>query len=221
MIESWAMKFDAYEYIGVIVPGTIVLYTAAVLHPALLPGLSTSLSLADFGITLILAFIAGHLVQAGGNAWEKVVWSLLGGMPTTWVAKERTTLLSTEQLDRLDARLARDFECDRTALKKGHGPMRELFIHVRKLGKSDRVDKFNRNYGLLRGVAVAFIAAALLMILKSTGLWREALTMLLFSTVATYRMVRFGIHYAREVFAEYLALATTKDDQKPVQSSTT
>ena len=59
------MKFDAYEYIGVIVPGTIVLYTVAVLYPSLLLGLTTSLSLADLGVALVLAFIGGHLVQAG------------------------------------------------------------------------------------------------------------------------------------------------------------
>lgn len=208
------MKFDAYEYIGVIVPGTIVLYTVAVLYPSLLPGLTTSLSLADLGVALVLAFIGGHLVQAGGNAWESIVWGVSGGMPTTWAAKDKTSLLNADQLARLDECLARDFQGERSALKDGRGPMRELFVRIRQNGKPDRIEKFNRNYGLMRGVAVAFLAAAVLILLKSPELWREALMMLALCAIATYRMIRFGTHYAREVFAEYLSLQP-KEDVEP------
>lgn len=209
------MKFDAYEYIGVIVPGTIVLYVAAVLYPSSLPGVTTSLSLADLGVALVLAFVAGHLIQAGGNAWEDMIWFFTDGMPTSWAAKDKTTLLSADQLTRLDTCFARDFQCERSSLTDGRGPMRELFVRIRKHGKTERIDKFNRNYGLMRGIAVAFLAAAALILLKSPYLWREALSMLALCAVATYRMVRFGTHYAREVFVEYLSLDPNSDTKSP------
>jgi len=211
------MKFDLYEYIGVIVPGAIVLLAASLLYPSVLPTLTSSLSLGDLGLVLVLAFVAGHLVQAGGNLWENIVWGLSGGMPTCWVANPSKKLLSDAQLTRLDTRLTKEFKCKRSALTTDRGPMREIFVRVRKLGKPDRVDKFNRNYGLMRGVAVAFLASALMLLIHDIDEWRGALLLVALSGVATFRMVRFGIYYAREIYAEYLSLdiVTTKNKVKP------
>ena len=211
------MKFDLYEYIGVIVPGAIVLLAASLLYPSVLPTLTSSLSLGDLGLVLILAFVAGHLVQAGGNLWESIVWGISGGMPTCWVADPKKKLLSQEQLTRLDARLTKEFECKRSSLKSGRGPMREIFVRVRKLGKPDRIDKFNRNYGLMRGVAVSFLASALMVLVHDVDQWKGALLLVALAGISTFRMVRFGIHYAREIYAEYLSLdiASTKTKSKP------
>lgn len=200
------MKFDLYEYIGIIVPGAIVLLAASLLYPSALPTLTSSLSLGDLGLVLILAFVAGHLIQAGGNLWESIVWGMSGGMPTCWVANSKKNLLSEGQLTRLDTRLEKEFSCKRSDLKSGHGPMREIFVRVRKQGNPDRIDKFNRNYGLMRGVAVAFLASALMLLIHDINQWRGALLLVALAGISTFRMIRFGIHYAREVYAEYLSL---------------
>jgi hypothetical protein len=79
------MKFDPYEYTSVIVPGSVLVVTLALIFPDIMPSITTSLSLGDLGLVLILAFIAGHFVQAGGNVWESVIWKILGGWPTASV----------------------------------------------------------------------------------------------------------------------------------------
>ena len=213
------MKFDAYEYIGVIVPGSILIVALSVLFPDIVPALEGSLSLGDLGLILILAFVAGHLAQAGGNLFERLVWWPMGGMPTCWVAKEKTRLLSASQLARLDERLAHDLGVTRTALADGVGPIREIFVRIRRDGKTDRIDKFNRNYGLMRGVAVALIAAAILTAFVDCTQWRASLLLLALAGIATYRMVRFGSHYAREVFVEYLSIKPQAEEATGLDQS--
>ncbi|MCH8058949.1 MAG: hypothetical protein IIA11_00680 [Proteobacteria bacterium] len=203
------MKFDAYEYVGVIVPGSVVLVACSTLYPNALPMMTSTLSVGDLGLTLILAFVAGHLLQAGGNVWESIIWWFAGGMPTSWPAKTTTGLLSESQLLRLDERLRHDFGCGRDKVDSGRGLIREIVVRVRQDGDADRIDKFNRNYGLMRGIAVAFIVSAGLVLLQDRSLWPEAVGVVVIAGIATYRMIRFGIHYAREVYAEYLSLGGT------------
>lgn len=218
------MKFDPYEYIGVIIPGSILVVAVSLLYPDLAPLLEKSLSLGDLGLILVLSFVAGHLLQAGGNIYERVVWAPAGGMPTSWVAKTKTQLLSKDQLERLDRKISEDFGAGRAALSRGRGPMREIFVSIRQHGNIDRIEKFNRNYGLMRGIAVAFLVAAILTATIDFSQWRIVLLLLAACAVATYRMMRFGTHYAREVFAEYLNLKTKKADGNeatPAQSAAT
>lgn len=217
------MKFDAYDYVGVIAPGAILVVTLSLLYPNLLPALSGTLSIGDLGLMLILAFVAGHLLQAAGNLWESLVWGVAGGLPTSWAAKDNTRLLTAKQLGRLDGLLAKDFECGRSALRDGLGPLREINVRIRHKGKPDRIEKFNRNYGLMRGVAAAFIISSALVLYEAASLWQIVLLLLAAGLLATIRMVRFGEHYAREIYAEYLNLpekSESKADNSD-QASTT
>lgn len=199
------MKSDPYEYTGVIVPGSVLVLTLALIFPELLPSITNTLSLGDLGLMLILAFIAGHFVQAGGNAWESIVWKCLGGWPTETVMSTSSNLLNQEQRERLKLKLATDFgENTATAFGEGRGQMRELFVHIRQHGSIDRVEKFNRTYGLLRGTAVAFLMAATMVLGFHRDKYSIALLLSATALVFTIRMVSFGKHYAREAFAEYL-----------------
>ena len=199
------MKFDPYEYTGVIVPGSVLVVTLALIFPELLPSITSTLSLGDLGLMLILAFIAGHFVQAGGNAWEVIVWKCLGGWPTETVMSASSKLLNQEQRERLKLKLSADFgEKTATAFGEGRGQMRELFVHIRQHGSVDRVEKFNRTYGLMRGTAVAFLMAALMVLGFHSDKHSIALLLAATALVFTIRMVRFGRHYARKAFAEYL-----------------
>jgi len=141
------MKFDPYEYIGVIVPGSVLVLALALIFPQMLPSITSSLTLGDLGLMVILAFIAGHFVQAGGNLWEAIVWGALGGMPTSTVFKANSKLLTSDQRARLEAKLTDDYGAEASnGLTIGRGPMRELFVQVRQHGNIDRIEKFNRNY---------------------------------------------------------------------------
>jgi hypothetical protein len=197
-------KFDPYEYIGVIIPGIVVVITLILLYPATGYILNSGVSVGEFGLILIVSIVAGHLIQAFGNVFETVLWGLSGGMPTAWPANGDTKLLSQKQVDRLQAALKSDFECELLELKSGRGPIREVNAIVRQKGKVDRIETFNRNYGLMRGIATALLLASGLILLKDYHNWPLALGMVFASAVATFRMVRFGEHYAREMFVEYL-----------------
>ncbi|MEP3889007.1 MAG: hypothetical protein ABJN69_00995 [Hellea sp.] len=209
------MKFDPYEYIGVIVPGLIVLLAASFLYPSILPMLTADITIGGLGLILILAFITGHLIQAGGNFVEILVWGLAGGMPTSWVAKAKTTLLDAEQLTRLEQRLQADFSCGLNSLKNGKGLTREIYLRLQKSGKTKMIDKFNGNYGLMRGTMIALIISAITLLVQDGYNWKGALGLFALAGIATYRMIRFGTHYAREIYVEYLNFETSEAEPAP------
>ncbi len=208
-------KFDPYEYIGVIIPGVVVVLTLMLLYPAASAVLSSGVTVGEFGLILILAIVAGHLIQALGNAYEGIVWGVLGGMPTTWPAKKSTGLLSAKQLVRLEAAIRADFDAPMSELASGRGPVREINAAVRAKGKTDRIEAFNRNYGLLRGISAALIVAGVLVFVVDRSDWMISLILAAAAVVATYRMIRFGQHYAREMFVEYLRCCDHSPDPKP------
>ena len=63
----------------------------------------------------------------------------------------------------------------------------------------------------MRGTAVSFLASAALVLVFDPDHTEIALLLLGVAGVFTYRMVRFGKHYAREAFAEYLRISSAKD----------
>ena len=57
-----------YEFAGIVLPGTIVLFGVSILFPNLKNILfNNSLSVGDFGLVLILAYTTGQVIQAIGN----------------------------------------------------------------------------------------------------------------------------------------------------------
>ncbi len=197
-------KFDPYEYIGVIIPGIVLVVVLLQLHPSIGVVLQPGLTIGEFGLIVILSVVAGHLLQALGNAYEAAVWCVFGGMPTAWAARNKTSLLTTQQLTRLESGLQADFGCSRQDLKKGRGAVRELNAMVRAKGKVDRIEAFNRSYGLMRGIASAFLVSGSLVLVQNLSDWQMAVALYVAAAIATYRMVRFGEHYAREMYVEYL-----------------
>jgi hypothetical protein len=64
-----ASKFNAYEFIGILAPGGTILFGLALIFPELKAVFfEQGFSLGDLGLFVILAFVAGHLIQAVGNA---------------------------------------------------------------------------------------------------------------------------------------------------------
>lgn len=198
------MKFDPYEYTGVIVPGSILVVAIALQHPLILPSISSSLSLGDLGLMLILAFVAGHFVQAAGNVWEAIIWKLLGGMPTSRVFNDNQNLIASDQKTRLLDKLKQDFGDEIGKHRNDRAYMREIFIAVRKHGSIERIEKFNRTYGFMRGTSVSFLLSAVMVLASNPENWRISVVLTGICGVFTYRMIRFGNHYARELLAEYL-----------------
>ena len=73
-----------------------------------------------------------------------------------------------------------------------------------KNGKADRIDTFNGNYGLDRGLSAATFSLGCIALAQG----RLSVTLGLFALTARYgyRAYRFGVHYGREVYLQFLVL---------------
>ena len=95
---------------------------------------------------------------------------------------------------------------------------RRMYAIVSHAGRSGRIDIFNGNYGMFRGIAAAMlvlIAASLV----EVG-WEHPRRYAIFGgalILALLRMHRFGVHYARELFVQLLT--TEKTDTAPHPAS--
>ena len=196
---------------GIVIPGALFLLGVFAL---LFPDLSqvtgaANVSLGEFGIFLILSYAAGHLVEAVGNAGENIGWSALGEMPTNWVLKEETNLISSQQRELLKERVRTLLGVEVMSLqsldrKAWHPIVRQIYAHVMRSGKSDRIETFNGNYGLNRGLSAALLVLTVIGLVEQR--WLLALAFIIAALVFAYRAYRFGVHYARELFVQFLAL---------------
>jgi hypothetical protein len=77
-----------YEQVGLVIPGSVLLFGLLLYFPALNAFLGKDgVSVGQFGIFVLLAYAAGHLIAAGGNLLEMILWRPFGGMPTNWITK--------------------------------------------------------------------------------------------------------------------------------------
>jgi hypothetical protein len=84
---------------------------------------------------------------------------------------------------------------------------RQIYSDVERNGKRDRIETFNGNYGLNRGLAAGcFVLAVFAFVL---GYWLAGLCLLVFCGVYLYRAYRFGVHYGRELYVQFLSMGDT------------
>lgn len=212
--------FDFYETVGIVIPGAIALVGAAAVSPTLDRWLlSGAISLGDFGLLLMLSYATGHLVHGVGNMLEALVYRGFGGSPSDWPRLGREGILSQSQCNRLVHRLReRDFipvsSLRDISEADWRGIVIELAAMTRATGQTRRLDSFNRTYGLLRGLAAALLLVLLFLVASSgtnfSELWQVKVALLLGFAVALYRMHRFSCHYARELFVQFLRLASVE-----------
>jgi len=81
---------------------------------------------------------------------------------------------------------------------------RQIYADIAKNGKPDRIDTFNGNYGLNRGLAAATLALAIVSLAEAQKGVAAALVAV--TVVYGYRAYRFARHYAREVYVQFLVL---------------
>lgn len=204
-------SFDFYEFAGVIAPGALVLFGILALHPELRALLvSKDLTVGGLGLFVILAYVAGHLTQAVGNGIEWAWWKCWKGMPTDWVRTSTGNLISEVQFGALQTQLPAKLKLQMPATigevssKAWSSVTRQIYAAVAAQGRTGRVDTFNGNYGLNRGIASAFLIVSVLSF--SAAHTRTALACLLVAAVAWCRMHRFAKHYARELLVQFLQL---------------
>lgn len=203
-------KMTFYEQVGIVIPGAILLFGLMMYFPELQAILAKDgVSLGQFGIFLLLSYAGGHLVAALGNALESVLWKLFGGMPTVWITREKTSLLSDAQIAQIEQKIQTRLGIAGLKIRgmdrKQWWPIsRQLYVDVAKNSKPDRLNTFNGNYGLNRGLAAATFALACVSFV--VGQPRYGVGLLLLALIFAYRAYRFGVHYGREMYLQFLVL---------------
>ena len=204
-------KMTFYEQVGIVIPGSVFLVGLLFYFPALNALMAKDgVTLGQFGIFLLLSYASGHLLAAVGNALEWVFWKVAGGMPTDWVTKaDGTSLLSASQVEALaakaNARLGLKVDKIPGMDRKTWFPVsRQIYADVAKNGKPERVDTFNGNYGLNRGLAAATLGLAVVSFAeRKHGI---AVAFVIVALVYGYRAYRFARYYAREMYVQFLVL---------------
>ncbi len=206
--------FDFYEFAGILVPGAMTL-TAIVLVFGFMRTtiFAPDLTVGDLGLFVVLAYAAGHLTQAIGNGVERLWWRAWQGMPSDWIRTRAHHLLGDTQLQSLPGKLASELNIHTTldaqnlSARDWYSITRQVYAEVSAQSRNNRVDSFNGNYGLNRGIASALlIGLVLLLIVHGLAYWQIILALIVGIVVALYRVHRFGVLYARELFVQFLQL---------------
>jgi len=199
--------FDTYDYVAVIAPGAFVALPLLAAWPELDTLIGKDFDLADFGLFLVFAFGVGHLVQALGNILEDFVWWLNGGWPTGKVLQTGSGVIGDDQRESIEKKIKgsyANFKFDGLSAAAWRGHIREIYSKLAAADKAGQVDRLNRVYGMVRGLAAAMLVLSVWALI--TGNMLQAAIAFLLAGVGLWRMQRFGQGYARELFAAYLAL---------------
>ena len=200
------MTFDAYEYVGVIVPGALPTLAAALLFPEVHALLGNEgVDLGGLGLFLIISFVAGHLVQALANVWEWIEDRAGWGLRTMPFAVDRGGVS--------DAQWQRFLQlCNRRLDIPSEGVSRETWPGIRMTimallpaGADRRIEVFNRSYGLCRGISAGCILTAIATLWVDPGRWGISLLLLGASLVMQARKRHFARLYLQELVARAIA----------------
>jgi hypothetical protein len=207
--------FSFYEFTGVIVPGaTLVLGIALQSAKLRLLFIGESFGVGQLGLFVVVAYVAGHLIQSVGNQLERLLW-LRRGMPSTWIRRAKPPYLSDSQRaalqDALPTLMGQKVpplvELD---LRACRGITGQLYARLQQAQRVQRVDIFNANYGLFRGIASALLVVAIVAAINHGIATAEFLVIAIAFVLALLRMHRFGVHYASELYRQALVLASEK-----------
>ncbi|OGK18625.1 hypothetical protein A3E69_04220 [Candidatus Roizmanbacteria bacterium RIFCSPHIGHO2_12_FULL_40_130] len=203
-------KFDIYEFSALLLPGAIALYGLALLYPELrLLVHNKDFTFGTLGLYVVLSFAAGHLIQAVGNQIEKISW-IKDGKPSDWVRQGMNNILIEDQRENLKKLIVSELsykkiDFKKTSQEEWENITREIYIFCRNQDKTKRIDIFNANYGLYRGLAASLLLLSLAIYIKlgNSHLWLSAILAAL-AFLSIYRMQRFSIYYAKELFMQFL-----------------
>lgn len=199
--------FDRYDTIAIVVPGASLLLGLWHFFPNLFGGVEIKeFSLGGFGVLAVAAFCVGHILQAPANVVADFGWNRFG-RPTEKLALAGGGF-TADQVEKIRNKISSCLDVgpppsgDRRAWRSIVG---QVAVLVSNDGKTDRLEKFNGNYGLFRGLTAALTILAVVAITQRAWVEVGVLTPLAWAT--RFRMKRFGIYYARELWLQFLTLA--------------
>jgi len=213
-------KFSFYDQVGIVTPGAVFLFGIIFYIPELRELFTKDgVSVGGLGIFIIISYAIGHLLAALGNVIENLYWGLRGGMPSNWIIGPKPGLLSSTQIAKVEAltvaRLGLALPPFAELTETIWYPIfRQIYSDVEKHGKPGRGDTFNGIYGLNRGLCAAALALAVAILIQAPAQWIVSLGLVGVSLVYLYRMHRFGVHYAREIYNQFLLLPPEPGEPK-------
>jgi hypothetical protein len=202
-------KLSFYEQVGIVTPGAVFLFGLLFYNPDMKALFAKdAISVGGLGVFIIISYAIGHLLAAIGNFIEKLYWHLNHGMPSNWIIGSTPKLLSLSQIAKVEALTATRLGLivnpfSGLTAEEWFPIFRQIYSDVEKNGKSSRADIFNGNYGLNRGLCSATLTLAITIFIQSPIV---GLILIVASSIYLYRMHRFGVHYAREVYNQFLLL---------------
>jgi len=205
-------KLNIYEYVAVIVPGVVFLFglgvtlpESYVLHRVVMPQ-----DMGTAAVHLFLAFALGHMLQVLGQHVHGYYWSDFGGFPTDWPFTRQHKELSPA-LQQLVQEASGQAEInDLFDWRRAVATVRSL---VTTEGFAGRLETFHANYGMFRSTVVAGVLLLLVMPWCTLDLWSVCPVIVAGIVVSLMGMHRFGVHYARELFAAARAWRQTHEDR--------
>ena len=199
-----------YEQVGILIPGAVLLFGILLFLPVLKPLFATdAVTVGGLGLFLILAYALGHAVAAVGNVLEKLLWWPFGGVPTNWVTRDPPKLLRLEQVQEMRSRASKRFGSEWPPIiglsRRAWSPLFGQLYRDVLSNNPGRLETFNGNYGLNRGLAAALVCI-IPIALASTSDHKVAIIggAAIAAIVYLYRMYRFGVNFARELFFNFL-----------------
>jgi hypothetical protein len=194
-------EFSFYEFVGIMVPSITFLFFLNLIITKVY-----QITLVDFSkigesiIFIVIAYGFGHLLQGLGNYFELFVWFIYGGMPTSWLTKKNrfgNYLFDKNKQEKLLNNVYAEYG------KEDNKDYRRL-IYTKLFAKklTDRIDIFNGNYSLMRGLSVSFILLSFVCCYYFK--WQIVILPAILSIIAVIRMFRFAKYYAKEVYRTYL-----------------
>lgn len=189
-------EFSFYEFVGIIVPSAIFLYSTQLIIEFVYQK-----QIVDFGkigetaIFVIVCYGVGHILQSLGNIFENILWFIYGGMPSKWLTSKNRfgkNLFDKPLNDKISEKVKLQFGDGIS----DYGRLTYNLIFLKE--KTARIDIFNGNYSLFRGLSVCFLLITIM-----CGFFFS----LQIATLATIpfflslmRMIRFAKYYATETF---------------------
>jgi hypothetical protein len=219
-------QFSLYDIVGVLAPGTVIVVGFSVLYPRLSgPLMNSNLSGGELGLLVLLSYVVGNIVAGLSNILERPYWALTGGIHTARAQNNDGKVLTANEFERLQTKLRE------TGIVKDTETIRELdakrwwaitrqinaFLDGRKL--ADRVQLFNAQFGMNRGIATAFLIILTMTIVRlGIQAWKVELLLAGSSAVSVYRMHTFSLHYAQTLFRMFLT-APEKTPSPPTSAT--
>jgi hypothetical protein len=196
-------EFSFYEFVGILVPATILLFSWHLIYEHVYQ--KQIIDFSNLGETLVFITICygvGHLLHSLGNLMEKGIWFIFRGFPTKWLSEKNIfgkNLFNNSLNKKIIKKVKQKFGKE----VGNHGNLVYNFIFLKS--KTERVDIFNANYCLFRGLSISFIL--IMSICVYYHYWETTLLLSVPLILSLIRMFRFGKYYAKEIYITFYNLS--------------